>query len=231
MFRDGEPDKTQIELQKDCFRNGSISHKTISQWRRNAEIFVMHQCLLERDPFNIDVWLVAAYVKQYRDATKTRARVAFASIKWIDKCCDTPQWCQEPMVLAQIKNNYLNNVVALKVKEGKMPSVEMVFALEQCTISKEGRSIIVQVFAGVFCLAVMCSCRGSDCQRTQNMHRTKDAVAGESRMKNHRCWVQWAIPLIGLSGTDWITPWIVALDQCGLYGKDFITLCLRKCGS
>ena len=55
MFRDGEPDKTEIELQTDCFRNGSIGHKTISQCRRSAEIVVMHQCLLERDPFNIDI--------------------------------------------------------------------------------------------------------------------------------------------------------------------------------
>ena len=133
-------------------------------------------------------------MKQCKDATKTGARVAFASLKWIDKCCDTPQWCQEPMVLAQIKNNCLNEVVPPKVREGKMLSVEMVCAFEQCTSNKEGRSIIVQVFCGLFCLAVMCSCRGNDCQRTQNMHRTKDASTGESRMKNHKCCVQLAIP-------------------------------------
>ena len=37
LFRNGEPNKAEIELQRDCFRNGSVAHKTISQWRRNAE--------------------------------------------------------------------------------------------------------------------------------------------------------------------------------------------------
>ncbi len=54
LLRNGQPSKAEIGLQKDCFRNGSVADKTISQWRRNAEIFVMHQCLLQRDPFNID---------------------------------------------------------------------------------------------------------------------------------------------------------------------------------
>ena len=77
----------------------------------------------------------------------------------------------------------------------------------------------------------MCSCRGSDCQRTQNMHRTKDALTGQSRMKNHRKWVQWAVPLTGLSGIDWITPWIKALNKAGLPGCDFLTLGLAKGGA
>ena len=64
-----------------------------------------------------------------------------------------------------------------------MPTVDMVFALEQCTQSKNGRSMIIQVFAGLFCVAIIGSCRGSDAQRTQNMRRTKDALTGESRMK------------------------------------------------
>lgn len=73
--------------------------------------------------------------------------------------------------------------------------------------------MIIQVFAGLFCLAITGSCRGSDAQRTQNMRRTKDALTGDSRMKNHLSWVQWAIPLIGLSGTEWITPWLEALTN------------------
>ena len=39
LHRNGEPSKSEIGLQKDCFRNGSLAHKTISQWRRNAEFF------------------------------------------------------------------------------------------------------------------------------------------------------------------------------------------------
>ena len=31
-----------------------------------------------------------------------------------------------------------------------MPTVDMVFALEQCTQSKTGRSMIIQAFAGFF---------------------------------------------------------------------------------
>ena len=150
MHRDGEPSKSEIGLQKDCFRNGSLAHKTISQWRRNAEIFVMHQHLLQRDPFKIDTWLVAAYVKQCKDATKTGARVAFAALKWIDKCCDTLKRCEEPMVLAQIKNNSIQGVVMPKVKEGKMPSVDIAFAMEQCTTKHETRSTIVQVLLDCF---------------------------------------------------------------------------------
>ena len=49
--------------------------------------------------------------------------------------------------------------------------------------------------------------------------------------ENHKCWVQWAIPLLGLSGVDWITPWLQALHVCGLPGRDFIALGLRKNGS
>ena len=109
-----------------------------------------------------------------------------------------------------------------------MLSVEMVFALEQCTNSKNGRSIIIQVVAGLFCLSITCSCRGSDAQRARNMHLTNDALTGESRMKNHLSWVQWAIPLIGLSDVGWITPWLSALTKCGLPGPGSIALGLRK---
>ena len=104
----------------------------------------------------------------------------------------------------------------------------MVFAFEQCTNSKNGRSTIVQVFACLFCLSITGSCRGSDAQRTRNMRLTKDALTGESRMKNHLSWVQWAIPLLGLSGTDWITPWLAALTKCGLPGPDFINGASQK---
>ena len=135
------------------------------------------------------------------------------------------------MVLGQIKQNCWSSIVAPQVRKRNMPSVEMVFVFEQCANSKNGRSRIVQVFAGLLCLAITGSCRGSDAQRTQNMRCTKDALTGESRMKNHLCWVQWAIPLIGLSGTDWITPWLEALTNCGLPGPDFIALGLKKCGS
>ena len=88
--------------------------------------------------------------------------------------------------------------------------------------------MIIQTFAGLFPLAITCSCRDTDAQRTQNMRRTNYALTGESRLKNHRCWVQWAIPLIGLSGIDWITPWLEAITKCGLPGPDFIALGLRK---
>ncbi len=37
LIRNGEPSKSEIELQKNCFRNGSVARKTIPQWRRNAE--------------------------------------------------------------------------------------------------------------------------------------------------------------------------------------------------
>ena len=50
-------------------------------------------------------------------------------------------------------------------------------------------------------------------------------------MENHRCWVQWAIPLLGLSGIDWITPWLNELASVGMPGKDFITLGVAKGGS
>ena len=129
LYRNGEPSAEEISLQRDCFRNGSVAHKTISQWRRNTEVFVMHQKLLQRDPFSLDTWLVAAYVKQCKDATKTGAYVAFATLKWLYKCCGTPKWHEEPMVLAQIKTNSLKDVVLPKVKEGLMPTTEMVFFL------------------------------------------------------------------------------------------------------
>ena len=150
LFAKGEPCPDEIALQRDCFRNGSVAHKSISQWRRNAEIFVMHQMLLKRDPFSLDTWLVAAYVKQCKDATKTGANTAFGALKWLHKCCDTPKWCEEPLVLAQIKTNSIKDVVMPKVKEGMMPTTEMVFALEQCTSEKVGRSIFTQIFVGLF---------------------------------------------------------------------------------
>ena len=38
MHKNGEPDPGQVSLQRDCFKNGSVAHKTIAQWRRNAEL-------------------------------------------------------------------------------------------------------------------------------------------------------------------------------------------------
>ena len=62
MHKNGEPDPDQVSLQRDCFKNGSVAHKTIAQWRRNAELLILHQSLLKRQPFTLDVWLVASYV-------------------------------------------------------------------------------------------------------------------------------------------------------------------------
>ena len=62
VFRNGDPSAEEIALQRNCFRNVSRAHKTISGWRRNDETFVMHQLLLERDPFKIEAWLVASYL-------------------------------------------------------------------------------------------------------------------------------------------------------------------------
>ena len=110
-----------------------------------------------------------------------------------------------------------------------MPTVEMVFQLEDCVIN--GKTSMIRIYAGLFCLAIMCSCRGSDCQRTQHLLVTKDALTGQSRMKNHRCWVQWAIPLLGLSGIDWITPWFIDLSNANMPGKDFIAFGVAESGS
>ena len=109
-----------------------------------------------------------------------------------------------------------------------MPTVEMVLKLEQCV--PEGKTVFVQIYSELFCLAIMCSCRGSGCQRIQKPYQTKDALTGQSRMENHRKCVQGAIPLIGLSGIDWITPWIKALTKASLPGIDFRTLGLAKGG-
>ena len=118
LFRNGDPSAEEIALQRDCFRNGLRAHKTIYQWRRNAETFVMHQFLLERDPFKIEAWLVASYLEKCKDATKTGARPASGALKWIDKCCDTPNWTDNQMVQSQIKQNGWSSIVN-QVKDEK----------------------------------------------------------------------------------------------------------------
>ena len=229
MFANCKPDTEQIDLQRDCFRNGSIAHKTISQWRRNAELFIIHHMLLKRNPFEFDVWLVFSYVRKCKQACKTSGTTAFAALRWINRCFETENWCNEPLVNSQIKRGAIKEVVASCVKEGKMPTVEMVFGMEECVLS--GETLMIRVYAGLFCLAIMCSCRGSDCQRTQHLLITKDSFTGQSRMKNHRKWVRWAIPLVGLSGIDWISPWLRDLEKVGMPGVDFITLGVAKSGS
>ena len=110
-------------MQRDCFRNGSVSHQTISQWRRNAEIFTLHQLVLGRDPFQVDVWLVAAYVERCKEATRMCARVAFAAFKLVQKCFDTDNWCSVLLVNTQVKRGAINDVVASSTKGCKMSTV------------------------------------------------------------------------------------------------------------
>ena len=81
LFLDGKPNGTEIELQKDCSRNKSMAHNTISHWRRNAEMFVMHQCVLERDPFNIDTWLVVTHLTHCKYASTTGGTGSICTIK------------------------------------------------------------------------------------------------------------------------------------------------------
>jgi len=125
----------QVNLQRDCFKNGSVAHKTISQWRRNAELFIVGQFLLKRQPFTLDVWLVASYVRKCKQSCKTGGTTAFAALKWIHKCFETPDWCKDPLVYSQIKRGAIKEVVAPNLKDGKMPTVEMVFKLEDCVIN------------------------------------------------------------------------------------------------
>ena len=47
LFSDGKmPDEGKVMLQRKCFQNGSSCAKTVSTWRRNAELFIAHRYII-----------------------------------------------------------------------------------------------------------------------------------------------------------------------------------------
>ena len=84
MIAIGTLDLEQVDLQRGCFRNGPIVHGTISRWRRNPGVLVLHQLLLGRNPFPKDVWLVFACVRKCKQACNTVGGIASAALGWVN---------------------------------------------------------------------------------------------------------------------------------------------------
>ena len=109
-----------------------------------------------------------------------------------------------------------------------MQSFQMVFGMEQCTSNKRRKINHCPSLCCVFLLSCYVFMSWWRLPKNSKYARYKDVLINESRMKNHRCWIQWQTPLLRLSGSDWIIPWLQALFDCGLPGRDFTVLGLRK---
>ena len=70
--------------------------------------------------------------------------------------------------------------------------------------------------------------RWSDLQRSIGLSLTADAVTSMSPMKNQKYLTAWAAPRRGFNGCDWAGPWVQALAEEHMPGKDFV---LRACNT
>ena len=107
-YKDLFSDKTmtdvgKVMLQRECFQNGSPCAKTISTWRRNAELFTAHHYMMNKDPFNLPPVEVAAYVAECGMHTKTGCSTVVSAIRWVEKVFDTLVWTTNSLISAQVK--------------------------------------------------------------------------------------------------------------------------------
>ena len=69
----------------------------------------------------------------------------------------------------------------------------------------------LRAFAGLCVLAVEKSSGFREANRAGNIRLTEDALAGESRAKNHMNWMPWTAFRAGICGRDWASEGLTEL--------------------
>ena len=85
------------------------------------------------------------------------------------------------------------------------------------------QSSVLRIFCGLGCLLTFGIKRWSDAQRVESLTVAADSLVVRSwKSKKKKTKLVWAALRTGFTSSEWVTPWMEALEQHGFPGEDFL---------
>ena len=188
--------------------------------------FFKHLLADGTDLTEVSEWQVAEWVRHQALANKTRGANALQALRWTEFSFGVNLFTRSELVRAQASVHADRCRIAPPVP-ARCPTEEQILLWEQLVLSRTSCNF-TKAYAGAFCALAHGMLRWSDLQRSLGMRLTTDAVTAMAPMKNQKYLTAWAAPRRGFSGSDWAGPWVQALEEEQLPGKDFV---LRACNA
>ena len=202
-----------------CFRRGARSAAGLRQRVSVASRFLQWANDEQMSVTALTEWGVARWVSLQAQRCKTGAVRAVSALRWVEGAFGILAHSRSSLVIGQLQRGAGDRPQAPPAK-ARCPDEEQIGHWERMVV--EHPSVVVRAYAGIICALTHGMLRWSDVQRSQQLHLTLDAVTGRSVMKNQNFLTPWAAPRRGFLDFDWGGPWLKALKDIGLPGKDFL---------
>ena len=218
-IRNGHEDLLSMQLE--TYRMGSRSAAVVAQRARLAESFFLdvssYGWVANRlTPFQTATWVRSRMIGGLKTAASSASqtlRLVFAATSW-------KMNLKHPLVQGQLKSKGGTGQVAEPPVSALTPPASMVINMEELISSAP--TVQLRCLAGFFVLLALGSGRAGDIAATRRLLLTKDALSGQSVMKNKKfVWTQWFCARRGLV-SDWAALWMLELKKEGLPGADFV---------
>ena len=209
-----------LTMQLQVYRAGSRSCVVVARRAKALENFFMDIVSFKWTVSKLSPFQVATWVRsRVAGGCKTAGVTSGNTLKLVHAATEWKMHTKHALVVGQVKSAQRVLNALEPPRPALTPSVDMVSRLEALVSS--GSNAIIRCLAGFFCLLAFGSARASDAQGARGLHLTKDAIAGESILKNKHRWTPWFCNRRGLVG-DWAADWLSALAGEGLPGVDFV---------
>ena len=214
------------EVLKRCLAARNRNARSLRTKVTHSITFFKHLLAISTDLTEVSEWQVAEWVRHQALANKTRGATALQALRWTEFSFGVNLYTRSELVRSQACMHADRCRIAPPVP-ARCPTEEQILLWEQLVLC-ETTSNYTKAYAGAFCAMAHGMLRWSDLQRSLGMRLTTDAVTAMSPMKNQKYLTAWAAPRRGFNGCDWAGPWVQALAEEQMPGKDFV---LRACNA
>ena len=206
-----------ISLQENAFIGRFSSHKSLDCARRKFEAFIIFFTGLQKDPFDLTEWDVAAWVADQASKGASGPRRSLQALAWAEKAYGVDLGISASLVQAQRASTPSTSAP----KPARMATIKMLGDMEKCVAFAP--SNVLRCWAGAFAALGHGVLRWSDLQHSEGVKLTEDAVFGVTwRMKGKHVKTPWAALRRGFLNKDWGSSWLAELAKNELPGKDFV---------
>jgi len=215
---DGPPE--MLSMQHQVYIMGSRSDVVLAQRARSSESLFLDVLSFKWDISCLTTFQVATWIRSRVSlGAKTAGRSAGATLKFVKNCTGWRFHLTNPIVIAQIKSFGDTDATREPSAKALTPSVDVVMQIED--LIRTAPTAQLRCMAGLLTLLAYGSGRASDVLASRNLVLAKDAVVGESLMKNKYTWTKWFVCRQGLRG-NWADTWFEILAEEGLPRSDFV---------
>ena len=210
------PTQEELDVLRDLCRDGSKSHKAVSQRVRGATRFLAEVAERNWSPWELTSLQQAAWIRRQLVRGKSCPAHAATILRWLSSLCT---FRLHPLRTAFRIKVGASALVGERSKKALCPTLEITKGLAWQITGAD--TPMLRAFAGLAVLAIENSCGFREANRVRALKLTDDAITGESRAKSHFEWLPWAACRRGITGRDWAAEWLEELARSGLPGPDF----------